>query len=645
MAPITGAVLSKIMNEYMVEYPIRHPRYQPFTIIEKSTSKTIVKSSNGDDFTWNVIHALAEMFVNIDPIVVPQRFETKLYVENKKRDFENMSSSSMVTKMEATNTNSHHGHGFDHGQDHHPQQHQQQQHEQKVANAAASFYQKLYSCLGAMQLGDYSAFDKTEQPTYPPSSYPSTVPSSSPTSTLSQSPTAALSIKGTEGITTLTTTHTSSSSSSSSSSESKLKNSAQINQDDMNKKKHGSNDNKNKKHNNNDKNKKHNNNDDDNGNDDNDKGNEVNVSNNDNDIKNNNTATTDFTNQGEEENEGRQRRLKYRMISNSKNINNNDDDRNNDNDDGTDGNKGENHYVQDAEEAAQEAMEAAEIANELAESFPENEAALAAEQAAEAAKKAAHATSEAAALAAIDGIKSGDGDMMTSVISTCFSDGKYGIRYDEYESFDNRDGNDDNRSGDNDDIITSATTTTTTHAYVYIDGSHYYRLNLTAPYLTVSTVHNPLPTTTPVPEGKGDFIDISLAIAIIGGLCFGIFVMLHHIRFIHIASRFKYEWFFHPTKFKGDHKRLDGLSDDIDTYSIDDNVHDDYDDALHRHGNDNFINGGSSGHSVHTPSIELNMGGKSGSDDGSIGNIIRRQSDDYEHILSLSASDDTTAIV
>ena len=140
--------------------------------------------------------------------------------------------------------------------------------------------------------------------------------------------------------------------------------------------------------------------------------------------------------------------------------------------------------------------------------------------------------------------------MMTSILSTCFTERKYNIRHDE--------------------VLGNEIVSTSTNAYVYIDGSHYYRLNLTAPYMSVVTMNNPLPTTVNLSEGKGDFIDISLAFFIIGGFLFGVFVMLHHIRLINFDSRMKFEWFFHPTKYQGGHKRLDGLAEDVETYSMDD---------------------------------------------------------------------------
>ena len=80
---------------------------------------------------------------------------------------------------------------------------------------------------------------------------------------------------------------------------------------------------------------------------------------------------------------------------------------------------------------------------------------------------------------------------------------------------------------------------------------------MTAPYVTALPVLNPLPTTNLALGGKGDAVDITLATVIITGFFFGMLVMLHHIRLLDLDSRLKFAWFFHPTKYRGEHKRLD----------------------------------------------------------------------------------------
>lgn len=542
MAPITGAVLSKIMSDYILEYPIRHPRYQPFTIIEKETDKTIVKSSNSADFIWNIFKALADMYVDIQPIVTPKRYAVQIYVQNKERDFENIGSQILINTNEGssgtTNTI-------------------------RVANAAAQFYDKLFSCMGAIQTGDYRAFEKTQAPSAYPSSSPSEIPSASPTDAPSASLTDAPTVSPSAQPTAMDTVSETSSPTILSTISSTDTNSSTKNETDASVPDEYSDDKV----------------------DDNGKAKENSPKNVEGKTEKNSDTTDEIVTPVPDEDNGRARKKKengnsegsgnkdrerttrkaklfnkkaalVREFSESEELGEDDDyynDNENHEDDGSveKAKDTEINYVLDAEFAAQEAKEAATAAKNAAESNEDNKAAIAAGQAAEAAEKAAHATSEAAALAAIDSIYSGDGDMMTSILSTCFTERKYNIRHDE--------------------VVDNEIVSTSTDAYVYIDGSHYYRLNLTAPYMSVVTMNNPLPTTINLSEGKGDFIDISLAFCIIGGFFFGMFVMLHHIRLLNYDSRMKFEWFFHPTKYgQGGHKRLDALTDDIEIHSPDD---------------------------------------------------------------------------
>jgi len=168
----------------------------------------------------------------------------------------------------------------------------------------------------------------------------------------------------------------------------------------------------------------------------------------------------------------------------------------------------------DAMIAAEEAEKAAEKAKVAAESTDDNIAAAAAEHAAEAAKKAVQATSNAAAAAAKENLLSGDGDMVTSVVSTCFTDPKYNIQKDD--------------------------------AFLYIDGTNYWRLNLTAPYLSSTVVTHSLPEPHMLGEGEGDIVDFALAFAIIIGFFLGIVVMLHLVGVLSWNRRLRCRWFFQP---------------------------------------------------------------------------------------------------
>lgn len=499
MAPTTGAVLSKILNDFIVEYPIRHPRFQPFTIVEKETGKTIVKSSNSDDFMWEVFKALADMFVDIEPVLVPNRYRVRIYVQHVDRDFENIGSEKYVNMI---------------GNDNDDYTGQNAVAKMNVANAAAQFYDKMFSCVKAIGSGDYSAFDKTPEPSLQPTSKPTTVPTANPTVYATHSPSGL----PTSVVTVLTSQPTLNSTrdTNQTSADSNYQIPNHENKtvvDDYDNNKHS--------------NESHG--------------------------QQNFYAKNDDT-----DNEGRN--LRSVINNEADDIHDDDDDYYVDDNQNDDNNNAESQsqdmekIVQDAEDAAQEALEAAELAEESAKTVNENEAVIAAAQAAEAAKKAAQATSEAAALNAMEYIFSGDGEMMTTAISTCFQDPKYGIRNDKI-SVD---------SEGNEQI------TTTTNAFVYIDGSHYFRLNLTSPFVTVSRINEPLPKANILPEGKGDFVDILLAAIIISFFSFGMYVMLQKIGLVNRDRNMKFEWFFHPTKYRGSHKRLDNFTDDIESASMDD---------------------------------------------------------------------------
>lgn len=139
---------------------------------------------------------------------------------------------------------------------------------------------------------------------------------------------------------------------------------------------------------------------------------------------------------------------------------------------------------------------------------------------------------------------------MTSVLAHCFSDpkvsdqllmhaqtlivsiethrrqntsslsSKYGIRKQELIEVEN--GNNLAEGSDEDDNAESATQTRDlTHAYIYLDGDIFFRLNLTPPYWgTVSVAETVPPPHVPL-EGKGDAVDWAIFILILTGTLFG----------------------------------------------------------------------------------------------------------------------------
>ena len=481
MAPITGAVLSKVVGDYITDYPIQYPRYQPFKVVEKGSGDTVVDSSNSEDFVWNVFKKLANMYVAIDPILAPQRYEIELVVEDARRDYEIMESSQVLSLSDIENSGGSH------------------ERKQNAANYAAEFYHKFYSCIEAIQTGDYSEFIKTDQPTLAPTAGPTNAPTvkvtGSPTTGTTDSITKdADSQKEGEGANSTNTTD-----------ESKDK----YSEDDA---KDISPEENNTAPEENDVAPEEN-----------DVAPEENdVASEENDLPEENVVAPG------ENDDGENRKLRALGMNDvGEQIDNIESELNNE--------EGETSHdidsnvlpkVDDAKEAAQEAEKAAETAQKAATEVDDEKAAEAAGVAVKAAKKAAQATSDAVDQVASESLLSGEGELMANIIQTCFTDPKYGV----------------SEFPDEKDALPIAT-----NVYLYDDGAHYHRLNLTSPYVRVRASLRPLPKPNLVPSGKGDVVDIGLAMAIIGAFCFGIIVMLHHTRVLQWNSRLQFKWFFHPT--------------------------------------------------------------------------------------------------
>jgi hypothetical protein len=136
MASITGAVLDKLLTE-AVEYAERRKIYQPFAVYSEANGREL-RSSSSSDFTWFTWTRLARLGVEIEPILPPPVYEARLWANS-------------VTKVVP---------------------------EPSVAAKAASFYQKLYSCLGAIATNDYGNFEDASSVAPTTSSSPTTSPGS-----------------------------------------------------------------------------------------------------------------------------------------------------------------------------------------------------------------------------------------------------------------------------------------------------------------------------------------------------------------------------------------------------------------------------------------------------------------------------------
>ena len=222
--------------------------------------------------------------------------------------------------------------------------------------------------------------------------------------------------------------------------------------------------------------------------------------------------------------------------------------------DEADDQQGSQEQIDEASAAEQAAIEALDKANDAAAAISSNadddEAmAEAAQEAATAAKKAAEASSLAKAAAAMDALFSADGGQMTQILGTCLNDPKYEIRVDRKVALPSVNPDDDRQMEDGSASETTEhryATVSTTHVYLYIDGTSYYRLNLTPPFWDASPAIQAMPQPKVYEEGRAQFLDSLFFFGIIGAFVFGMVVLLHNIGVLRIDPRLKFKSFFHP---------------------------------------------------------------------------------------------------
>ena len=182
--------------------------------------------------------------------------------------------------------------------------------------------------------------------------------------------------------------------------------------------------------------------------------------------------------------------------------------------------------LEKAQNAASDAQKAADEAKSVAQTEGDTKAADAAQAAADAALAAADATSNAASQAAMDSILSGDGTMMSSIIATCFSNPMYEISSPD------------------------ANRTSPIEIYLFRDPSTYYKLELTSPYLEVAKLHRPLPSAAALLSdygAGGDALDWTLAMSIFFSMFLMVLLICQQMGNHYVASIFKCQrWFFNP---------------------------------------------------------------------------------------------------
>jgi hypothetical protein len=203
-------------------------------------------------------------------------------------------------------------------------------------------------------------------------------------------------------------------------------------------------------------------------------------------------------------------------------------------------------HQEQAANAAQQAQEAADAAGAA---DTEDKAVSAAQQAAVYAQKAATVTANQAAIMARDAIVSGVGSSVAQAVSLCFSDSMYGIAL---PSPMNRGINMTN-GAIVENISDTTTFPSTTTVYLYWDGTFYYRMNLTAPYVTVVSRVRPMPKPPVLGIGREDFVDWTIAFFVVLCTAMGFILLLQQVmgrnlKVIRPLYRFQ-RWFFQPTQF------------------------------------------------------------------------------------------------
>jgi len=178
MASITGVVLEKIIQR-AVDFTYKRPRYQPFEVVSIPSQNLLLRSSGSDDFVWEMFRDLAELYVDIDPLLVPPRSRVQFYVADPEEEEEeddvqrvdesNESNNVVNNNKDTISTSS-------------SRRKQPNPNVKKVreASQAAAFYEKFFNCAHAIKSGDYSLY--LPPPTVAPTAMPtdSKAPSAMP---------------------------------------------------------------------------------------------------------------------------------------------------------------------------------------------------------------------------------------------------------------------------------------------------------------------------------------------------------------------------------------------------------------------------------------------------------------------------------
>jgi len=476
MSSITGVVLEKIL-EKAVEYPSRRPRYQPFEVVSIPSNTIILKSSGPDDFVWDMFRDLADLYVDIDPILVPPRGKVQFYVADpiiEDNSGSSNSNSDEVNNVGGTTTSSE---VVEIKPKRLPNPNVKRVKGALESSKAAVFYENFFNCANAKKTGDYSMYVPLVS-TLAPSPVPPTIDEgkivSNTTDIFDDKSDGHGSLRRFLDDASNFTVATSQSSS--------LHLLDEVGD----------------------------------------------VKGDENSPDSSHVGDVTSSNTADDEDGS----ISAPLIN---------DDVEGDTgtmepDEGSVDSEDDGDVAKAAEKAAIEAAQKAETAAAVAatnSSSPEDSA-KAASEAAIAAKKAADASVASRAKLSAEGLLSGDGTMMTSILSSCFSDPKYGIR-----KMNTYIGASELNDSEHSTQITS------TYAYVYLDGDVFIRLNLTAPYWGVSTVLQTVPPPHAHVDGQGDVVDWAIFILLIGVTVFGFIVVIHQLGIV-IDKRLQFRHIFHP---------------------------------------------------------------------------------------------------
>jgi len=159
MAPITGAVLSKVLD-HALDYTTQYPRYQPFEVYDVAQNVVVVHSSSSDDFVWGLFGRLASLNVNLRPLLLQPQRKMRLYVNTSLE--EGMLNVSNSVDSEQPDVNGE-GEGDETDFVPPPRNKVVQRIEAVYANkAAAAFFEELYRCGHALQTREFFQVEQSE---------------------------------------------------------------------------------------------------------------------------------------------------------------------------------------------------------------------------------------------------------------------------------------------------------------------------------------------------------------------------------------------------------------------------------------------------------------------------------------------------